>query len=298
MVPRRTPFETYHNALEHAALPAHRAGAFPEAPARRRLHEDLRTQPQLPQRRHLAAATIRNSRCWRPIGPSPTSRRWPTSSRNDLPPRGKVLRRPANRAQGRGRQCHPHHQPRAPVEARDLSRPHQRRRRRRTGSTDHAAQTQAALRTNSACRFPNMEDHEVIQQVFEKLVEENTFDPLLRHPRAQRTRPARQAEPAAASRWMSTNSSSTARKSPPATPSSTTPIVQRERLEHQAGEETQKVDYDFIDTPRIRHAPRRRHRHRHRPPDHDAHRRADHPRRGAVPALKAEGVTHAAAGIQ
>ena len=40
-----------------ADVPAHRAGAVPEAPDRRRLRARVRDQPQLPQRRHLGAQT-------------------------------------------------------------------------------------------------------------------------------------------------------------------------------------------------------------------------------------------------
>ena len=43
----------------HAALPAHRAGAVPEAPRRRRPRARVRDQPQLPQRGHLDAAQPR-----------------------------------------------------------------------------------------------------------------------------------------------------------------------------------------------------------------------------------------------
>ena len=43
----------------HGAVPAHRAGALPEAARRRRPREGVRDQPQLPQRRHLDAAQPR-----------------------------------------------------------------------------------------------------------------------------------------------------------------------------------------------------------------------------------------------
>ncbi len=43
----------------HEALSAHRAGALPEAPGRRRHRAGLRDQPQLPQRRHLDPAQPR-----------------------------------------------------------------------------------------------------------------------------------------------------------------------------------------------------------------------------------------------
>ena len=44
------PFVTHHNALDMRHVPAHRAGAVPEAPGGRRLRAGLRDQPQFPQR--------------------------------------------------------------------------------------------------------------------------------------------------------------------------------------------------------------------------------------------------------
>jgi lysyl-tRNA synthetase class 2 len=65
------------------------------------------------------------------------------------------------------------------------------------------------------------------------------------------------------------------------------PIEQRERLEHQAGGEQQKLDEDFL-PPSNTACPRRRHRHRHRPPVHDAPRPGKHPRCDFVSAVEAE----------
>ena len=53
------PFVTHHNALDMQALPAHRAGAVPQAAVGRRHRAGLRDQPQLPQRGHLDAAQPR-----------------------------------------------------------------------------------------------------------------------------------------------------------------------------------------------------------------------------------------------
>ena len=50
------PFVTHHNTLDHRPLPAHRAGALPEAAHRGRARTGLRDQPQLPQRGALDAA--------------------------------------------------------------------------------------------------------------------------------------------------------------------------------------------------------------------------------------------------
>ena len=49
------PFKTHHNALDMELLPAHRAGALPQAPGGRRRRARVRDQPQLPQRGHLHA---------------------------------------------------------------------------------------------------------------------------------------------------------------------------------------------------------------------------------------------------
>ena len=46
------PFKTHHNALDNRPLRAHRPRTLSQASARRRLRARLRTQPQLPQRRH------------------------------------------------------------------------------------------------------------------------------------------------------------------------------------------------------------------------------------------------------
>ena len=53
------PFVTHHNALDMDAVPAHRAGAVPEAAHRRRHRAGVRDQPQLPQRGDLDAAQPR-----------------------------------------------------------------------------------------------------------------------------------------------------------------------------------------------------------------------------------------------
>ena len=65
----------------HPALPAHRAGAVPQAPARRRVHQGLRAQPQLPQRRHQPAAQPRVHDARGVRGVRHRGRRWRTWSR-------------------------------------------------------------------------------------------------------------------------------------------------------------------------------------------------------------------------
>ena len=94
---------------------------------------------------------------------------------------------------------------------------------------------------------PEMEDYEVIQQVFEKLVEEKTFDPCFV------TRVSSQLVPLAK---VSPNGNTVevyeliinGQEISPGYSELNDPDVQRQRLEHQSGEETQKVDYDFIET--------------------------------------------------
>ncbi len=93
-----------------------------------------------------------------------------------------------------------------------------------------------------------MEDHEVIQQVFEKKVEEHTFDPCFV------TRVASELVPLA----KLTPESNTVevyeliingQEISPGYSELNDPDVQKQRLEQQAGgEEEQLVDYDFIET--------------------------------------------------
>jgi lysyl-tRNA synthetase class 2 len=94
---------------------------------------------------------------------------------------------------------------------------------------------------------PEMEDYEVIQQVFEKLVEEKTFDPCFV------TRVSSQLVPLA----KITPGGKTVevyeliingQEISPGYSELNDPDIQRQRLEHQSGGETQKVDYDFIET--------------------------------------------------
>jgi lysyl-tRNA synthetase class 2 len=93
---------------------------------------------------------------------------------------------------------------------------------------------------------PALADFEVTQHVFEKLVEEKTFNPLfVTHCPAELVPLARQ----------STQDSTTVdvyeliingQEISPGYSELNDPIVQRERLEHQAGEEKQNIDEDFL----------------------------------------------------
>ena len=91
-----------------------------------------------------------------------------------------------------------------------------------------------------------MEDYEVSQQVFEKLVEEKTFDPCYV------THVPRELVPLAKQ-----NADNDAvvdvyeliingQEISPGYSELNDPDTQRERLEHQAGEETQKLDEEFL----------------------------------------------------
>ncbi len=91
-----------------------------------------------------------------------------------------------------------------------------------------------------------MEDYEVSQQVFEKLVEEKTFDPLYV------THVPKELVPLAK---QNADDSSVVdvyelvingQEISPGYSELNDPEVQRQRLEHQAGEETQKVDEEFL----------------------------------------------------
>lgn len=91
-----------------------------------------------------------------------------------------------------------------------------------------------------------MEDYEVTQQVFEKLIEEKTFDPcFVTHVPAELVPLARQnpQDPSTVDVYeLIINGVEIS----PGYSELNDPVVQRQRLEHQAGEETQKVDEEFL----------------------------------------------------
>ncbi|MFT5107933.1 MAG: lysyl-tRNA synthetase class 2 [Verrucomicrobiales bacterium] len=93
---------------------------------------------------------------------------------------------------------------------------------------------------------PNMEDYEVTQQVFEKLIEEKSFDPLYV------THVSKELVPLAKQNREDDSVVDVyeliinGQEISPGYSELNDPIEQRERLEHQAGEETQKVDEEFI----------------------------------------------------
>lgn len=94
---------------------------------------------------------------------------------------------------------------------------------------------------------PEMEDYEVVQQVFEKLVEEKTFDPCFVTRVSKELIPLAKLTPGADTVEVY-ELIINGQEISPGYSELNDPEVQRERLEHQSGGETQKVDYDFIET--------------------------------------------------
>ncbi len=92
-----------------------------------------------------------------------------------------------------------------------------------------------------------MEDHEVIQQAFEKLVEEKTFDPCFVTRVSSELVPLAKVSPGGKTVEVY-ELIINGQEISPGYSELNDPDVQRERLEAQSGEETQKVDYDFIET--------------------------------------------------
>jgi len=92
-----------------------------------------------------------------------------------------------------------------------------------------------------------MEDHEVVQQVFEKLVEEKTFDPCFVTRVSSELVPLAKITPGGKTVEVY-ELIINGQEISPGYSELNDPDVQRERLEAQSGEETQKVDYDFIET--------------------------------------------------
>ncbi len=95
---------------------------------------------------------------------------------------------------------------------------------------------------------PEMEDYEVVQQVFEKKVEEHTFDPCFVTRVASELIPLAKVTPGGKTVEVY-ELIINGQEISPGYSELNDPDVQRQRLEHQAGgEEEQKVDYDFIET--------------------------------------------------
>ena len=95
---------------------------------------------------------------------------------------------------------------------------------------------------------PEMEDYELIQQVFEKKVEEHTFDPCFVTRVPAELVPLAKVTPGGKTVEVY-ELIINGQEISPGYSELNDPDVQRERLEHQAGgEEEQLVDYDFIET--------------------------------------------------
>lgn len=93
---------------------------------------------------------------------------------------------------------------------------------------------------------PAMEDYEVSQQVFEKLIEEKSFDPLFVTHVPKELVPLAKQNTADGSVVDVYELVINGVEISPGYTELNDPDVQRERLAHQAGEETQKVDEDFL----------------------------------------------------
>jgi len=94
----------------------------------------------------------------------------------------------------------------------------------------------------------NMEDYEVIQQVFEKKVEEHTFDPCFVTRVASELVPLAKVTPGGKTVEVY-ELIINGQEISPGYSELNDPDLQKQRLEHQSGgEEEQKVDYDFIET--------------------------------------------------
>ncbi len=93
---------------------------------------------------------------------------------------------------------------------------------------------------------PAMEEYEITQQVFEKLIEEKTFNPcFVTHVPKELVPLAKQnaADPSLVDVYELVING---QEISPGYSELNDPIVQRERLEHQAGEEIQSIDEEFI----------------------------------------------------
>ena len=94
----------------------------------------------------------------------------------------------------------------------------------------------------------NMEDYEIVQQVFEKKVEEHTFDPCFVTRVASELIPLAKVTPGGKTVEVY-ELIINGQEISPGYSELNDPDVQRQRLEHQAGgEEEQEIDHDFIET--------------------------------------------------
>ena len=92
----------------------------------------------------------------------------------------------------------------------------------------------------------NFEDYEVTQHVFERLIEAKQFDPLYVTHCPKELVPLAKQNAEDGSIVDVYELIINGQEISPGYSELNDPIVQRERLEHQAGEETQKIDEEFI----------------------------------------------------
>ena len=93
-----------------------------------------------------------------------------------------------------------------------------------------------------------MEDHEVVQQVFEKKFEEHNFDPCFVTHVSKELVPLAKANKEDDSVVDVYELIINGQEISPGYSELNDPDVQRQRFEDQSGEEVQKVDYDFVET--------------------------------------------------
>ena len=93
-----------------------------------------------------------------------------------------------------------------------------------------------------------MEDYEVTQQIFEKLVEEKSFNPLFVTHVSSELVPLAKLNASDPTMVDVYELVINGQEISPGYSELNDPEVQRQRLEHQSGGESQKVDYDFIET--------------------------------------------------
>ena len=93
---------------------------------------------------------------------------------------------------------------------------------------------------------PRMADYEVTQQVFEKLVEEKTFDPLFVTHCPKELVPLAKQNPEDDSLVDVYELIINGQEISPGYSELNDPMIQRQRLLEQAGEETQKIDEEFL----------------------------------------------------
>ncbi len=94
----------------------------------------------------------------------------------------------------------------------------------------------------------NMEDYEITQQVFEKLVEEHSFDPCFVTHVSKELIPLAKLNPENPEVIDVYELIINGQEISPGYSELNDPILQRQRFEEQAGGETQNIDHDFVET--------------------------------------------------